>query len=436
MFSAGIPRSHGRDAEEAPIKPRRPVARLVSLLLLLTVPFLLSGQAEEQAEEEDRSLGYSVQDALVDFDAAWQVIAENYVDPEFEGLDWEAVREEYRPRVGAAPDAGTAYELIGEMVARLENGNTLVVTPWMRSALETDSSDVLLEYGGVGILLQELTTGDVMVLQVFRDTPAEGAGVLIGDVITGVDDWRVSGENPVSAIADRVRGPVDTEVTLTLRDPDDAERDVTITRAKIDLRPSVENRMIEGTIGYLRIPVLSEELVSVSSRALPQMLSASGMILDLRSVSSGGFEEMAQIAQWFLGSAHLGGFISHEGAFALPYREDAIAAYQRPVVVLTNSRTYGIAEILTFVLDEYRRVKIVGNQTAGGFELGRPVDLPSGGILHVAIGRYISPTGEFLPQEGMEPDEEVEIPDLATVRSGRDVYIEKAVEVLRNPKRW
>jgi carboxyl-terminal processing protease len=160
------------------------------------------------------------------------------------------------------------------------------------------------------------------------------------------------------------------------------------------------------------------------------------MILDLRSVSFGGYEEMAQIVQWFLGAGHLGGFLSREGAFALPSRQDAIAAFQRPVVILTNPRTSQVAEVLAFLLTEYKRGKIVGNQTAGSYELSRQLDLPSGGLLQVAIGRYISPQGNLLPPEGLVPDVEVEFPDLATVRSGRDVYIEQAIEVLRNPKRW
>jgi carboxyl-terminal processing protease len=409
---------------------------LLGVVLVFSLPLFAQETDGQQTEEDDLSLGFSVQDVLADFDAVWQLIAESYVDEGYDGVDWEALREQYRPQVEIASDARSAYQMLTEMVAQLPSPNTLVIPPWLRSDLESESSDVLLEYGGVGILLQQLEGGDVMVLQVFRDTPAEAADVLVGDVIVGVNDWRVGGENPVSAIADRVRGPVDTDVQLTLRDPDGVERTVEITRAQIDLRPSVEHRLIEGTIGYLRIPVLSKELVEVGTKALPQLLSASGMILDLRSVSRGSFEEMAQIVQWFLGAGHLGGFLSREGAFALPSRQDAIAAFQRPVVILTNPRTYGIAEVMAFILSEYKRGKIVGNQTAGAYELGRPVDLPSGGLLQVTIGRYISPQGTLLPPEGLPPDVEVEFPDLATVRSGRDVYIEQAVEVLRNPKRW
>lgn len=378
------------------------------------------------------------EDILEDFDAVWSTVEETYVDSEFDGVAWDEIREEYRTKIAEAEDTLAAYRLIAEMLDTLEGYNNFIVPPWLAPDDEAESADaggVEYEYGGVGILLQELQSGEVMVLNVFRDTPAEGAGVLIGDKIVGVNDWRVAGDNPVQSIADRVRGPVGTPVTITLQDLDGAERDVEITRAQIDLRPSVEYELVDGRIGYLRIPVLSSDLVDEASKALPQLLSSSGLILDLRSVSSGTLDATIRIGQWFLGSAHMGGFLSREGAAALPFRSDAIAAYQRPIVVLTNWRTYGVGEILAFLLREYKRGKIVGNQTEGGFEVGQFTDLPSGGLLHSVIGRYVSPQGALLPLEGLTPDEAVDPPDLETIRSGEDVYIDKAVDVLRNSPR-
>ena len=398
----------------------------------------LTAFSQEEPADTDanaRSLDTTVLDVLADFDTVWQSINDGYVDTEFGGVNWEDIKNQYRPKVNAARDSESAYQLLAELVGQLKNMNTVVVPPWLLPALGKESSEPLLEYGGVGILLQELVSGDVMVLQVFSKTPAEAAGVLLGDVIVGVDNWRVTGEDRIGQIVERVRGLVDTSVALTLQDPDGGERNVDITRARIDLRPSVEDRVIDGSIGYIRIPLLSEDLVEKASRALPRLINTSGLILDLRSVSAGSVEAMVRIAQWFLGAGHMGGFFSRGEAYGLPYNSEAIAAYQRPVVVLTNTRTYGMAEILVYLLEGYGRAQIVGNKTAGGFELGRIVDLPSGGLLHMTVGLYLSPQGTPLPQEGIEADVEVEPPDLATVRQGRDTYIEKAVEVLRDPKR-
>ena len=144
---------------------------------------------------------------------------------------------------------------------------------------------------------------------------------------------------------------------------------------------------------------------------------------------------MVQVAQWFLGAAQMGGFVSREGGAGLPFREDAVATFQRPVTVLTNSRTYAFGEMLAAIMHDYKRARIVGNQTQGGYQITQEVELPSGGLLVMTIGLYVSPRGELLPLDGLMPDDPVDPPDLATVRSGRDVYIERAVEVLRtNPR--
>lgn len=382
--------------------------------------------------------GFTVADVMMDFDAVWKTISEDFVDPQTYGVDWTALKTEYEPKVKTAKDAEAAYGLLKEMIGKLKSPNTDVIPPWQRSAgtgAET-LTEPLLEYGGVGLLLQPLESGEVFVLQVFRGTPAEKAGVLIGDVITGVDGWRVSGENAMQAVTDRVRGPVGTRVTLTLRDPEGKERNMEIARAQIDLRPSVDYRVISGTIGYLRIPVLSKDLVDKASGALPRLLSATGLILDLRSVGAGNLEQVVAVAQWFLGAASMGGFVVRAGGQALPYNGEAIAAYQRPMVVLTNGNSYGVAEILAFILRQYRRAGVVGQETAGGFELSREVPLPSGGVLDFAVARFVSGQGTLLPLTGLQPDIEVEPPDLSLLRAGRDVVIEKAVEALRSSPRW
>jgi carboxyl-terminal processing protease len=198
----------------------------------------------------------------------------------------------------------------------------------------------------------------------------------------------------------------------------------------------VDSRVIQGTIGYIRLPVLSKDLVDEASKALPSLLSTNGLILDLRSVASGNLDQMVNIAQWFLGAAHMGGFITRQGAQALSSSENAMAAYTRPMVVLTNSRTYGIAEMLAFLLRQYKRAGILGETTEGSFEIFNEVALPSGGVLDVAVARYMSAQGELLPLTGLTPDVKVDPPDLATLRAGRDVVIEKAVDTLRTNPRW
>jgi carboxyl-terminal processing protease len=417
------------------------VGTLLSLLpALILLPVVSSQETETPTEPEpEAEVDLTVQEALADFDAAWNIISQDFYHPEFAGVDWEAAREEYRPRVESAENAQAAYEILATMVDSLGSESTGVVPPWeVPSAPDEPEDDEgpLLEYGGVGILLSRTTEGEILVLQVFRETPAEEAGALVGDIIVGVDDWRVEGEDAMDQVVSRVRGVVGTDVDLTLRDPDGEERTVTITRGRIDLRPSVEARVLESGAGYIRVPVLTEELVDEASRSLPNLLSTRNMILDLRGVSSGNLEAMSTLARWFLGSTQLGGFLTQGGAQALPFEQNAIAAYRNTMTVLTDPGTSGVPEILAAILSSYRRAGIVGGRTAGGMEFARVTELPTGGLLGVSVARYITPEGELAPSDGLDPDVPVELPDLATVRSGRDVYIEAAVEAMQDSPRW
>jgi len=425
--------------------PRLPVAwiALAAGLVALAPGTLAAQQAGQLSAPAGQPsapvITLSVADVVKDFDSAWQTIKDTFVDPKTYGVDWDKMKSDYRPKVAAAADAQAAYKLFDEMIGKLKSPNTGVIAPWDKASA-TQAADALaeplLQYGGAGILLQPLTSGDVFVLQVFKGTPAEKAGVLVGDVITGVDGWRVTRADAMEQVTQRVRGVVGTKVTLALKDPAGAERNVDIVRAQIDLRPSVDHRVIAGTIGYIRLPVLSKDLVDEASKALPSLLSTNGLILDLRSVGSGNLDQMVVIAQWFLGAAQMGGFVSREGGQALAFNQDSNAAYVRPMVVLTNSRTYGIGEMLAFLLRQYKRAGIVGETSAGAFEIANESTLPSGGILDVAIARFVASQGAMLPLTGLAPDVKVDPADLATLRAGKDVVIDKAVETLRSSPRW
>ena len=367
-----------------------------------------------------------------DLDAVWEAISEWYVDAEYGGAAWDSLRDEYRPQVRNAPDPEAAYLLIAEMLEHLDDEDTFIIPPWLVPRLAASASEAPeQEYAGVGVMISEYIEIGVIVTGTFRDAPAEKAGVLPGDTIIAVDGEPLVEEEGTQGVAARVRGPIGSTVTLTLRDPDGNDRDVTITRGHIDLRPSVDARVVRPGIGYIRLPMLTVELVEQASRALPSLLSTTGIALDLRGIASGAPEAMVVLAQWFLGPTRLGTIVTRGEEFPIPHRPDAIAAYRRPVVVITDSRTSGVAEVLAEVLREYGRARIVGATTRGGSQVAQIVPLPSGALLHLVIGRYVTPRGTVLRSEGIVPDVEIEPPDLATIRAGEDPYLDRAEEILR-----
>ncbi|TVR56930.1 MAG: PDZ domain-containing protein [Spirochaetaceae bacterium] len=369
--------------------------------------------------------------AVADFEVVWQVVSEWYVDGSFGGAPWASLRDEYRTKIQQAPDSETAYELLDELISKLDDPATFVVPPWLvPEPQEQQAGEPETEYAGVGIMINEIPGTGVIVVGVFREAPAEGAGVLMGDVIVAADGHRFTEDEGSSEVTERVRGPVGTEVTLTLRDPDGEERDVTITRGRIDLRPSVEARTIQRGVGYIRLPALTIDLVEQASRALPSLLSTNGIVLDLRGIGSGTPEAMAVLAQWFLGPAQIGAVATRDEQHPIPHRPDAIAAYRNHLVVITDNRTSGVAEVLAAVLRDHNRAKIVGETTQGGSQIGRMLELPSGALFHIIIATYVTPRGTVLRADGIKPDVELPLPDLSTIRAGRDPFLDRAIEVI------
>ncbi len=399
-------------------------AGLRVLLILLSL-LLAAGTLAGQDDAHDNG-------PTADFEAVWDAVRDSYFDSEFDPANWDALRQAYRGRVQDAQDDESAYRIISEMLGELDNDDVFLIPPSdVPELLAGPAEGPEEEYAGVGILIAEREDGSVVATGTFRDAPAEQAGVLPGDVIVAVDGEALPEEDATDTAVERIRGPVGTEVTLTLRAPDGEIRDIVITRGRIDLRPSVDARIERPGIGYLRIPMLTVELVQEASRAFPRLLGAEGIVLDLRAVRGGAPEAAVILAQWFLGPAEIATVVTREESFPLPHRPDAIAAYRRHLVIITDDRTSGMGEVLAAVLREYGRATVVGGGTAGASQIGSFLPLPSGGMLHLVVGQYQTPEGRMVGREPVAPDVEVEPPDLQAIRAGDDPYLDRAEQIIR-----
>ena len=117
---------------------------------------------------------------LLIFDEVWETIRERYYDPALHGVDWQALRTEFRPRAAAARDGVEFYALLRRMINRLRDAHTRVYAPderfdWRRP-----------QFVSVGVRLREI--GDELVVaHVDRGTEAERGGVRAGDTVLSID---------------------------------------------------------------------------------------------------------------------------------------------------------------------------------------------------------------------------------------------------------
>jgi carboxyl-terminal processing protease len=260
-------------------------------------------------------------------------------------------------------------------------------------------------------------------------SPAEAAGLRSGDQVLEIDGVSTVGES-VSSLVYEVRGEAGTDVTLTI-ERDGAEREITITRAVIDLR-EVEAEMLDGEVGYIRLTTFTDRATGLFRDELGSLIEqgASSLVFDLRG-NPGGFIATAQgIASEFIPAGEL--------LFTVESGEDVQRWESEPgglaqtdaitVVVLVDVGSASASEIVAGALKETGRATILGEPTFGKNTVQIWNDLPNGGGLRITTDRWFTPQHNSAAPDGIPPDVVVASPEDPT--GDDDPQLDRAVELL------
>lgn len=266
------------------------------------------------------------------------------------------------------------------------------------------------EFGGLGIEVT-MENGLVKVVSPIDDTPAHRAGIQAGDVITHINDEPVLGLTLAEAV-ERMRGPVDTSIALTLRREGVEEPvDVSMSRAVITISP-VRARA-EGRIGYVRITTFNEQTESSLNEAIDELRAdlgnnLKGLVLDLRNNPGGLLEQAVSVADAFLDRGEI---VSTRGR-----RADAIQRFNArrgdlaeglPMVVLINGGSASASEIVAGALQDHHRAIVMGMPSFGKGSVQTIMPLPGHGAIRLTTARYYTPAGTSIQAKGIVPDIEV-----------------------------
>lgn len=283
-------------------------------------------------------------------------------------------------------------------------------------------------FSGIGLSVTGVKAG-LRVERVFKRSPAEAAGIEVGETIVSVNGRSIAGLSSDEATA-LIKGPEGTEVTVGVREKGGKERQVRLTRAEI-LVPVVSKKLetVEGEkLGYVRLAAFSEGAHGALRGAVRKLQDegAEGLVLDLRSNGGGLLEEAVLSASVFLPEG--------ETVVSTESRTQGEAAYEakggnlpaQPMVVLIDRNTASAAEILTAALADEAGATVVGKRSFGKGVFQQEIDLSNGGALKLTVGEYFTPDGTNLAGKGIQPD--VRIAD----RPGtpRDEARQRALEVL------
>ena len=339
-----------------------------------------------------------------DVGAATSNSTETYKQLNLFGEVFERVRAEY---VDDVSDDSLVESAINGMLTSLDpHSNYLNTKNFNDMKVQTRG-----EFGGLGIEVS-MENGLVRVVSPIDDTPAARAGLKPGDLITHLDGDPVQGMTLPEAV-EKMRGPVSSEIKLTIRREGKDPFDVKLIRATVKIQ-SVRSHLEGDNIAYIRITTFNEQTDVGLNNAIKNLKQQAGgkllgVILDLRNDPGGLLDQAVAVSDAFLEKGEIVSTRGRRSEDAQRYnaRPGDIAA-GLPIAVLINGGSASASEIVAGALQDHHRAVLLGTKSFGKGSVQTIIPLPGHGAMRLTTARYYTPSGRSIQAKGIDPDIVVE----------------------------
>jgi carboxyl-terminal processing protease len=389
------------------------------------------------------------------FDIVWRTVKEKHFDPTFGGVDWDAMREKYQPKVAAAKSDREFYGLLQQMLEELGQSHFAIIPP----EAVVEDKEVEPVTGTAGIDLR-IIDNLVVITSVEPGSGAARAGLRMGFVIKQVGETPVekvierfakSKESPAivqlritRSLLARINGRADSSVRIVYLDGKDQTREAEVSRTLLtgDIAPGFANfppqytefeaRRLEGGIGYIRFNIFALPLMEKIRPAIRSMNGAPGIIIDLRG-NPGGFGAMSNGMAGLMTTEQtsLGRMRMRTGYMNFPVYPQ-VDPFKGKVVILIDGGSASTSEIFAAGMREIGRATVVGETSMGAALPSLFQKLPTGALFQYAFADFKSPKGSAIEGRGVTPDVEVKL-TRAELLKGRDPQLEAAIAQIKKP---
>lgn len=363
-------------------------AALVITLTAVVVPAAAFGQSS--SADQDRLLDM--------FEQVFRFVQNNYVD-EVEAQ--ELIEGALEGMFESLDDPHSAYLSMEDM----------------RDLSDTTQG----QFGGVGMYISKQSVPEdsrdpayVEVISPIESTPADRAGLQSGDLIVAIEG-ETTEDLSIDEVVARLRGRPGSEVAITIRRGESRSFDVSLTREIIEV-PTVRHAMIPENIGYIRIiqftPYTDDRVLESIDEFAEDGYDS--LIIDLRRNPGGLLPAVVDTADLFFSDGLVVGTrgrspgenqrFTAEGGIEIPR--------DMPIVVLIDEGSASAAEILAGALKDRDRAYLIGETTYGKGSVQQVRRISTGGF-RLTMSRYYTPSGDYIDDNGIEPDLVVEDPELS-----------------------
>lgn len=384
---------------------------LFAVVIILSTVFLTIVIYTTIADRNSSSKNHSNKATLNEFEEVYKVIKDSY----YKDVDESKMIE------GA----------IDGMLSSLGDVHTSYFTKE-----ETDAFNESMQgsYEGIGAELMLNEKGEVIILSVFKNSPAKEKGLKLNDIIIEVNGTSTIGKNPTEVVT-LIKGNEKKDVNIKiLRNGKELEFVLTKRIVEID---SVESNLYKSNnrrIGYLKINTFADNTYSQFKEELEILESKniSNLIIDVRDNSGGYLSSVTEILELFMQKGQTLYQIADKKN-VIKYECQSSEYRNYPVIILTNGSSASASEILAISFKEiYVDAKVVGTTTYGKGTVQITKPLSNGGMIKYTIQKWLSPNGNWINEKGIEPDIKIDLSKeyYNNPSDENDNQLQKAIDIL------
>lgn len=388
-------------------------------ITLFAVNALYNANHNPLLEVEQKSVNTTQVSPQKLFEHTWQLVKNEYYDPNFNRQYWVRWKNHYRGKIKTADDAKVAIET---MLASLDDPYSRYLT---KEEFAEQNISITSKISGIGVNIVN-DAGKTRIISIIDNTPAQFADLKVNDIIVAIDNKKTSGLS-LAEVSNLVKGPINTFVSI------DVLRNNEIIKKKIirkEITIKTVKSSIDKNIGYIQIAsFISSSTPNEFLEALENTNKTDGLIIDLRGNTGGLLPNAIFVSNLFIKKGKIVSIVGRNGYHYDVMAQDTNVNIDKPVILLVDGASASASEIFSGAMKDYDKAKLVGTKTYGKGMVQKIIPMPNETGINLTIAKYLTPKGKDINKLGINPD--VNLPlKRADIIQHKDTQLETAKDML------